>query len=272
MPLARARLLLRIGLIMLGLGAATIAITFLTSPTDDLPESRELTAFVAFVIGGIGLFLAYIGHRTLRLASPANRIAKWTVPPDEWQRYVAACTMRVTMPGTFPNIVSLDQPVPAGGIEVLALKRGFRVGDAFHELGSLNAEILDMRVVDSPADMFEFNVTYTVGRYSTVQHGVRIPIASNAKQLANEVEDYWVKKEPLQTMPVEELRARARSHALLALAGLLAFLGTITMFVYINPPGWAAIAPISTFGVGVYGFAQWIKTRNRLWRMNSLRT
>jgi hypothetical protein len=266
MPLSRARFLLRLGLALLALGAATIAIAILTSPTSDLPTNRELTVFVAFVVAGTGLFLAYIGHRILRLASPANTIARWTVPPDEWQRYVAACRMRITMPGTLPNAVSLDQSVPAAGIEVFALKRGFRVGDAFHELGSLNSTILDMRVVDSPADMFEFNVTYTAGRYRTVQQGVRIPIASSAKPLANTVEDYWVAKDPLQTMSVEELRARARFGWTLAILGLLVFFGTIVLYVMLNPPGWAAIAPISTFGVATYGFGQWIRARNLVLR------
>lgn len=262
--------MVKLGLAMLLLGAAAIALAILTSPTPDLPVNRELVVFGAFVVAGTGLFVTYIGHRTLRLASPAQTIAKWIVPPDEWARYIAACQVRVTMPGTLPNSVALDQPVPADGIEVLALKRGFRVGGAFHELGSLNSEILDMRVVDSPVDMFEFNVTYTAGRYSTVQQGVRIPIASNAKQLANQVEDYWVAREPLQTLTTDQLRARARSGWTLAIIGLIAFLGTIALFVAINPPGWAAVAPIGTLGLAMYGFARGLKARNLLWTRSTI--
>ena len=201
MLLSRARLMVRLGLALLLLGAAVIAFTLITSQSDDLPVRGELTLFIAFVGAGVGLLVAWIGWRTLRLASDASIIACWTVSPDEWQRYVAACTMRVTMPGTFPNSVSLDQPVPASGVEVLALKHGFRVGDAFHELGSLNAEILDMRVVDAPADMFEFNVRYTMGRHRTVSLGVRIPIASSTKQLANQVEDYWTGRRSHRSAP-----------------------------------------------------------------------
>ena len=258
--------MVKFGLACLLLGAAVIAIAVLTNQAPELSVARGFTVFGAFVVAGSGLLVAWVGWRTLRLASPANTIAKWTVPSDDWARYIAACQMRITMPGALQGTVLLDTPVPAGGIEVLALKRGFRVGDSFHELGGLSADILDMRVVDSPADMFEFNVIYATGKSSSIQRAVRVPIASNAKQLANQVEDHWVAKEPLQTLTTDQLRARARSGWTLAIIGLIAFLGTIALFIVINPPGWAALAPISTIGLAMYGFARGLRARNVLWR------
>lgn len=265
MPLSRARFMFRFGLALLGLGAAAIAFTVLRGPAD-LPTSGELTVFVAGIVAGTGILVAWVGWRTLSLASDNNIIAQWIVTSEEWQRYAAACTMRVAMPGALPGAVPLDLPVGAAGIEVSALTRGFRVGESFHELGGLSAEVLDMRVVDSPADMFEFNVIYATGRTSSVRLGVRIPIATYAKRLANEVEDYWVKKEPLQSLSVEQLRARARSGWTLAIVGLLAFLGTITLFIFINPPGWAAIFTVGSLGIAMYGFGRGVKARNVVWR------
>lgn len=80
--------------------------------------------------------------------------------------------------------------------------------------------MLDIRVVDSPAPMFEFNVIYATGRTSSVWLGVRIPTAG-ADVLAHQVEDYWTAREPLQTMTIEQLRARERAGWALTFLGVL---------------------------------------------------
>ena len=180
MNLSRARRFVYFGLGLLFAGAAVIAWTLRRHAGADLPVPAELTVFGAFIVGGSGLLVAWVGWRTLRLGSASQAIARWIVSEAEWQRYVAACRMREAMPGALPGAVPLDLPVPPQGIEVLALRRGFRVGESFHEIGTLGAEVLDIRVVDSPAAMFEFNMLYATGKTSSVQHGVRIPIAADA--------------------------------------------------------------------------------------------
>lgn len=259
MPLSRARSLFRLGLMLLSVAVAYIILQPVVAV-----RAGDLWSFIAYVAAGIGLFVAYIGWRAMRLASEANIIARWLVSPEEWQRYVAACRMRVTMPGALPGAVPLDIVVPDNGIEVQALKRGFRVGDSFHEIGGIGAEVIDMRVIDSPVDLFEFNVRYQVARYSSVAQGVRIPIAADAKTMANTVEDYWAANQPLQLMSVEQLRARVRSGWKMALAGLAAFIGFMMMFAFLNPPAWMAIAPVASMGVAIYGFAKGVQANNVL--------
>ena len=268
MPLSRARFMVKLGLLFFLAGAAVVAFTVLTGPAD-LPVRGELTVFGAFVVAGSGLLVAWVGWRTLRLASPRNTIARWTVPPDQWARYVAACEMRLAMPGALPTAVPLDLQVGPEGVEVLALKRGFRVGDSFHEIGTLGAELLDMRVVSSPAHMFEFNMTYATGKTSSVRLGVRIPIAEDALTVANGVEDYWIKREPLQVLSIDALRSRERWGWTLSIAGLVLFLGIIALFVKINPPGWAALGPIGALGLAGYGFARGLKARTIRLRKSS---
>lgn len=202
----------------------------------------------------------------LRLGSPSQAIARWVVSQDEWQRYAAACRMRESMPGALPGAVPLDMSVPATGVEVLALRRGFRVGESFHEIGTLGAEVLDIRVVDSPAAMFEFNVLYATGKTSSVRHGVRIPIAAGAEALARQVEEHWIAREPLQTMTVEQLRARERAGWTLAGVGFVAFLAVIALFVVIHPPGWGAVGPIGTIALAHYGFFRALRARMVRWR------
>jgi hypothetical protein len=266
MPLSLARRFASFGLALLLLGGATSAGISLGTDSSTRSPTAEVMWFVGFVVGGVGLLLTWIGWRVLRLVRPANTIARWTIPPDQWQLYVAACRMREAMPGALPGVVPLDMPVAAKGIEVLALKRGFRVGDSFHEIGTIGSEVMDMRVVDRPAHLFEFNIRYATGRYSSVQQGVRIPIALDAQAPANRVEDYWVKREPLQIMTVDQLRARGRSAAWMAWGGLLAFLASIAMLASGNPPAWSAVLPIGSLIVAGVGFARWLSARNLRWR------
>lgn len=266
MTLSSAKRFVQFGLGLLLVGAAVIAWTVRRYAGADLPIPAELTVFGASIVGGLGLLVGYTGWRTLRLGSTAQAFARWVVTDVEWQRYVAACRMRETMPGALPGAVPLDMAVPPQGIEVLTLRHGFRVGESFHEIGTLGAEVLDVRVVDSPAAMFEFNMIYSTGKTSSVRLGVRIPIAAGADALANQVEDYWIAREPLLGMTIDQLRRRERAGWMLAVFGLAAFLGVIALFVVINPPGWAAVGPIGTLGLAGYGFFRALRARTVRWR------
>lgn len=258
LSLARRFVQLGVGLFLAGL--AVIAWTMRRHAGADLPVPAELTVAAAFVIGGSGLLLAWFSWRTLRLASDAQAIARWVVSDSEWQRYAAACRMREAMPGAFPGAVPLDLPVPPQGIEVLALRRGFRVGETFHEIGTLGAEVLDVRIVASPAPMFEFNVIYAAGDTSSVRLGVRIPTAG-ADVFVNRIEDHWIAREPMQVMTADQLRRRERVGWALTTLGLAGFLGVIALFVVVNPPGWAAVGPLGTLGIAVYGFLRALRAK-----------
>ena len=270
MTLARARGFLWIGLGLIASGALLLAWVLQRHAGADLPMDAELVAFAASIVLGAGLIVAWIGGRTLRLAAASQAIASWRVPEAEWQRYVAACRMREGMPGALQGAVPLDLAMStdgrAPGIEVLALRHGFRVGDSFHEVGTLGADVLDMRVVDAPAPMFEFNMRYAAGDTSSVRLGVRIPIAAGAQALVKQVEDHWIAREPLQVMTREQLRARERSGWVLVLLGVAALLGVVALFVAISPPGWAAIAPIGSLALAGVGFFRAIGARSVRWR------
>lgn len=270
MTLARARGFLWVGLVLGAGGALLLAWVLHRHAGADMPTDAELVALAASIVLGTGLVVAWIGGRTLRLGAASQAIASWRVPEAEWQRYVAACRMREGMPGALPGAVPLDLAMStdgaAPGIDVLALRHGFRVGDSFHEVGTLGADVLDMRVVDAPAPMFEFNMRYAAGDTSSVRLGVRIPIAADAQVLVKQVEDHWIAREPTQVMTCEQLRARERSGWWLVLAGLAAFLCVIALFVAISPPGWAAIAPIGSLALVAVGLFRAIGARTVRWR------
>jgi len=118
-----------------------------------------------------------------------------------------------------------------------------------------------MRVVNSPVNMFEFNIQYATGKTSSVSLGVRVPIAGDAMSLVNQVEDYWIAREPLQVMTLPQLQARERNGWILTVGGLAAFLGVIVLFVMLNPPGRGAIAPLSALALTFPGFARALRAR-----------
>jgi hypothetical protein len=263
MTRASARRFVQGGLLCVLVGASVIAWIVTHHAGADIPVRDEVLSFGAFVVAGIGLLVAWVGFRELRLGSASQVIARWVVSPSEWQQYVEACQLRLAMPGALPGAVPLDVSIPAQGIEVLALRKGFRIRDSFHEVGTLGAELLDVRVVDQPVHMLEFNMLYATGKTSSVRLGVRVPLASsNAREIVNRVEAHWLAQEPLQAMTMEQLRGYERTGWLLVGAGLVALIGVVGLFIVINPPGWAAVGPISALAILFAGFFRAVRGRN----------
>ena len=168
--------------------------------------------------------------------------------------------MRERMAGALPGSVALDLQSPLEGIEVIALPDGFSVGDAFHELGTLGAEILDARVVDSPVAMFEFNVIYATGRTSSVRRGVRIPLAGGETWIKR-IEDHWLAREPLLKLGTQDLLLRERAGFRLAMGGLALLVIIIAIFAYVQLPAWAALSLLSALALTCVGFFRGLRAR-----------
>lgn len=260
MHLTHARRMAHLGGLLAALATLVVSGVFVWHAGGPLPMSGELMIFVAFVLGGSGLLVAWVGWRALRLASPKLAIASWRVSELDWQRYREACRMRENMPGALPGSVPLDLAIPAQGLEVIAVPKGFRVGDTFHELGTLGAELLDARVVDSPVHMLEFNVVYATGKTSSVRRGVRIPMAGGETWI-KQVEDHWVVREPLLSLDTTQLLLRERTGFRMAVGGLVLFFVVIGVFVFTDPPGWAALGPIAAFALACFGFFRGMRAR-----------
>ncbi len=260
MKLAEARFMTRLGAALACSGGLTIAGVLAWHLGSKLTIPAELAVFVAFVVGGSGLLVASIGWRTLRLSNPDRAIARWRVGEVDWRRYQEACRMRERMAGALPGSVALDLQIPLEGIEVIALPDGFSVGDAFHELGTLGAEILDARVVDSPVAMFEFNVIYATGRTSSVRRGVRIPLAGGETWIKR-IEDHWLAREPLLKLGTQDLLLRERAGFRLAMGGLALLVVIIAIFAYVQLPAWAALSPLSALALTCVGFFRGLRAR-----------
>ncbi|TXG80850.1 MAG: hypothetical protein E6R11_00370 [Rhodocyclaceae bacterium] len=261
MKLAEARFMTRLGAALASACALIMAAVLAWHRGITLTIPAELALFVAFVVGGSGLLVAWIGWRALRLSNPDRAIARWRVGEVDWRRFREACRMREGMAGALPGSVALDLQVPVQGIEVIALPKGFTVGDTFHELGTLGAELIDARVVDSPVPMLEFNVIYATGKTSSVRRGVRIPLAGG-ETWTRLVEDHWLAREPLLKLSTQDLLLRERAGFRLAMGGLVLLLVIIVGFVYAQPPAWAALAPIAATGLACLGFFRGLRARS----------
>lgn len=261
MPLATARRLISVGFALVLLGGLGLLLTVLYVDGPTQMGLDALGRFGGMTVLAVGLLLVWIGWRTLRAAA-RGEFARWVVPVGEWQRFIEACRLRETMPGTFPGAVPIDQEVPAQGMTVVAVRRGFRIGEGFYELGTLGAEVLDMRRVGAPVHLFEFNVAYSVNRYQTLRQAVRVPISSDATALADRVEDYWAADQPLLSMSDDALRSRRNRAFALSLVWLFVFLAVVVAMTLNNPPGWMAIFPIVTLGLGFFFFFRGVRVRS----------
>lgn len=112
MKLAEARFMTRLGAALACSGGLTIAGVLAWHQGSKLTIPAELAVFVAFVVGGSGLLVAWIGWRTLRLSNPDRAIARWRVGEVDWRRYQEACRMRERMAGALPGSVALDLQIP----------------------------------------------------------------------------------------------------------------------------------------------------------------
>jgi hypothetical protein len=103
-------------------------------------------------VGGIGVAffsvpLVVIRHvQTFplkRLQAGTGVIARWTVPPAQWERFKAMSGEWDRTPGRGKNAIDLSQPVPPAGIDVVMGSTSFLVGDDYHEAGTLTSRVRD---------------------------------------------------------------------------------------------------------------------------------
>ncbi len=184
MSIATATILARFGPIAAGIGALLFAMPFVFGFI-----STVLSIVGTLALTG-GLIAAFLGRRVLRMVAPENVIASWTVTFDEWRQYAAAAREREELPGALVGSVPLNREVPSGGVEVVALKRGFLISGSFFEAGTSGARLQGMQVVDGPTPILELDVEYDAEDGST-RRAVRIPVPRAALEKAATVERHW---------------------------------------------------------------------------------
>lgn len=184
MSLATAALLARLGPIASGIGALLLLFALIGG------NGLSGLSMVGGAVFLGGLIFLYMGRRILRLASPENILTRWNLTADQWRQYVAVAREREELRGALAGHIAIDSETPSGGIEVIALKQGFMVGEHFYEAGTSGARIKAIRVVDGALPLFELDVEISSDE-TWVRRTMRIPVPRTALEQASKVERHW---------------------------------------------------------------------------------
>jgi hypothetical protein len=143
-------------------------------------------AVIAIPVGivfGIMATLSAVGESRLRRG--IGRLARWEVPPAEWEAFRRFETVRS---GAGPGLAGDDKPRPAEGraVEVLFGPRQVIVDGSYHPLRRWAIPELGAVGWLAPAgapEMLEFHLVYPRGRYGgTVRLALRIPVPRAARE------------------------------------------------------------------------------------------
>ncbi len=140
-----------------------------------------VTAIPVGIVFGIMATLSAIGQARLRRG--IGLLARWQVPPAEWEAFRRFETVRR---GAGPGLAGDYKPRPARGrpVEVLFGQRQVIVDGSYHPLRRWSVPELGavgwLAPPDAPAgtpEMLEFHLIYPRGRYGgTVRLAVRVPV------------------------------------------------------------------------------------------------
>lgn len=172
-------------LVFLALGAVSGAAFIVTSPTDGHFSWREAALLLSATSGIWALLSLPFVQRTYRsdarLRGGEGVLARWTLTPAEWDRFVTAERNRSGRTGAPTNLVSADRRVPPGGLEVIIGVDAIIVGDEYHRLHALG------RLgpggpswVSTPVPVLEYHLVDTDSTDAFVDRVIRVPVAPSS--------------------------------------------------------------------------------------------
>lgn len=129
------------------------------------------------------------------LRSGRDAVARWTVPADQFNRFREG-EARIPERSVMVNFYKPPHSIPHEGVEVVFSDAGVLIGDGYFPLSAKRGRRVEgVRHADSDPPSIEFSLAWT-GKVSTssatvetvrVTHALRVPVASDAIRLANEV-------------------------------------------------------------------------------------
>ncbi|MEO7997074.1 MAG: hypothetical protein ABI852_06490 [Gemmatimonadaceae bacterium] len=165
-----------------------------------------------------------------RLLRGVDVIARWFVSPGDWKQFVHDEPARNSAPGANSNIVDLNPPMSAEGVEVVIGKNSLIVGGDFHSLPRAGiSRTTGPSWVGGYPPSLEFQVSAPNTTETTSEWTLRFPVAANAHSAAIEVQSYYLNRSPELYVERDPQRMRriglamATGGAVALVAGLLAW-------------------------------------------------
>ena len=220
------------------------------------------------VAGAIGLSVALIALSQMlfamlhtrgraKLLAGENVLTRWSVTPEEWEKFRIFDRIRAATPGTFGNDLTYDDAPPSEAVEIIIGRKSALIGDSYHVIRKGGIPITyALYWLPAPADpeCLEFHISYPRHRSLPVRMTLRFPVPLRFRADGIKVFEHFAPlmprgegialRRPVQTIAVALAIAAASASALAWGAPRIKSDGVVEL-----APLMAAI-----FG-GIFGFA-----------------
>ena len=144
-------------------------------------------ALISLIVATIATFYA---RRCDRLRAGADRIARWTVDPQQWHAFLELNKRLNAVPGNLPCRLGSQRQRGTDGVEIMAGRDALLCGDEFHWLPARGADrVTAVAWLEGPPPCLEFNITH-YGKY-VIKFSLRVPIAPGAESDAIRVLEHF---------------------------------------------------------------------------------
>lgn len=149
-----------------------------------------------FLIGLVQMLFAMLHSRgEAKLRAGEDALERWSVTPEEWERFRTFDRIRAATPGTFANDLTYDDERPSLPVEIIVGRTSALIGDSYHVLrrGGIPG-IVALYWLPPPADpeCLEFHVSYPRHRSAPLRMTLRFPVPTRYRAAGVRVYEHFI--------------------------------------------------------------------------------
>lgn len=156
-------------------------------------------------LGAIGLTVALIAPTQMlfailhmrgraKLLAGENVLTRWSVTPEEWEKFRFFDRIRAATPGTFTNDLTYDDAPLSAPVEIIVGRKSALIGDSYHVIRKGGIPITyALYWLPAPADpeCLEFHISYPRHRSPPVRMTLRFPVPARFRAEGIKVFDHF---------------------------------------------------------------------------------
>jgi len=245
-----------LAMLLTGAGLCALSISMVGPPGNDWRWGLAgATGITLFLIGLVQMLFAMLHSRgEAKLRAGENVLERWSVTPDEWERFRFFDRIRAATPGTFANDLTYDENRQSLPVEVIVGRTSALIGDSYHVLrrGGIPG-MYALYWLPAPADpeCLEFHISYPRHRSPPLRMTLRFPVPARYRAEGVRVYEQFI---PL--MPSGEGIAIRKPGLTIAVALAVASVGA-TAFAWgmwrIKAGNFQEVAPVVAAIIGGIG-------------------
>lgn len=221
--------------IWLWLGVMLVGIVMCVSAVEMFDQSGGDWRWGA--AGIIGLTLAPIGlvqmifallhaRGMANLRAGANVLARWSMTPDEWEKFRTFDRIRAGSGPNLGNDLTYDKSRPSQPVEIIVGRKSALIGDSYHVLHKWGIPgMYAIYWLPAPADpeCLEFHISYPRSRAAPLLMTLRFPVPVRYRNEGVKVLEHFEALMPKQGIALRRPAATIRVCLAIAAAGAGAF-------------------------------------------------